>query len=78
LAYSPELVRRWWHANRSEMTVCEIDLRRSVDTRHCFAFLARMRAELWGQTPLFVRRFAAHCALRPPRFAARAPARADR
>jgi uncharacterized protein YndB with AHSA1/START domain len=23
----PELVRRWWHANCSEMTVCEIDLR---------------------------------------------------
>ena len=23
----PELVRRWWHANRGEMTVCEIDLR---------------------------------------------------
>ena len=24
---NPELVRRWWHANRSEVTVCEIDLR---------------------------------------------------
>jgi len=23
----PELVRRWWHANRGEMTVCEIELR---------------------------------------------------
>jgi uncharacterized protein YndB with AHSA1/START domain len=23
----PDLVRRWWHANRGEMTVCEIDLR---------------------------------------------------
>lgn len=23
----PELVQRWWHANRGEMTVCEIDLR---------------------------------------------------
>jgi uncharacterized protein YndB with AHSA1/START domain len=23
----PELVRRWWHANRGEMTACEIDLR---------------------------------------------------
>lgn len=22
----PELVRRWWHAGRGEMTVCEIDL----------------------------------------------------
>ena len=24
---TPELVMRWWHANRGEMTVCEIDLR---------------------------------------------------
>ena len=24
---TPELVRRWWHANRGEMTVSEIDLR---------------------------------------------------
>ena len=24
---SPELVRRWWHANRGEVTVVEIDLR---------------------------------------------------
>ena len=24
---TPELVRRWWHANRGEMQICEIDLR---------------------------------------------------
>jgi uncharacterized protein YndB with AHSA1/START domain len=24
---TPELVRRWWHANRGTMTTCEIDLR---------------------------------------------------
>jgi len=24
---TPELVRRWWHANRGEFTVCDIDLR---------------------------------------------------
>jgi uncharacterized protein YndB with AHSA1/START domain len=24
---TPELVRRWFHANRGEMTICEIDLR---------------------------------------------------
>ncbi len=24
---TPDLVRRWWHAGRGEMTVCEIDLR---------------------------------------------------
>jgi uncharacterized protein YndB with AHSA1/START domain len=23
----PDLVRKWWHANRGEMTVCDIDLR---------------------------------------------------
>ncbi|UVS81395.1 SRPBCC family protein [Actinokineospora sp. UTMC 2448] len=23
----PELIRRWWHANRGTMTVCEVDLR---------------------------------------------------
>ena len=24
---TPELVKRWWHANRGEMTVAEVDLR---------------------------------------------------
>ena len=24
---TPELVRRWWHAKRGEMTICDIDLR---------------------------------------------------
>jgi uncharacterized protein YndB with AHSA1/START domain len=24
---TPHLVRRWWHANRGKMTLCEIDLR---------------------------------------------------
>jgi uncharacterized protein YndB with AHSA1/START domain len=24
---TPELVKRWWHANRGEVTVCDIDLR---------------------------------------------------
>jgi uncharacterized protein YndB with AHSA1/START domain len=24
---TPELVRQWWHANRGEVTICEIDLR---------------------------------------------------
>ena len=24
---TPELVKRWWHANRGEVTACEIDLR---------------------------------------------------
>jgi uncharacterized protein YndB with AHSA1/START domain len=30
---TPELVRRWWHANRGEVTVCEIDLRVSGSWR---------------------------------------------
>jgi uncharacterized protein YndB with AHSA1/START domain len=35
---TPELVRRWWHANRGEMTVCEIDLR--VGGRWRYAMVA--------------------------------------
>jgi uncharacterized protein YndB with AHSA1/START domain len=31
---TPELVRRWWHAGRGEMTVCEIDLRVGGKWRH--------------------------------------------
>jgi uncharacterized protein YndB with AHSA1/START domain len=31
---SPELVRRWWHANRGEMTVCDMDLRAGGKWRH--------------------------------------------
>ena len=35
---TPELVRRWWHANRGEMTDAEIDLR--VGGRWRYAMLA--------------------------------------
>ncbi len=31
---TPELVRRWWHAKRGEMTVCEIDLRVGGEWRY--------------------------------------------
>jgi uncharacterized protein YndB with AHSA1/START domain len=31
---TPELVRRWWHARRGEMTVCEIDLRQGGRWRY--------------------------------------------
>ena len=31
---TPELVRRWWHANRGEMTVAEIDLREGGNWRY--------------------------------------------
>jgi uncharacterized protein YndB with AHSA1/START domain len=34
---TPELVRRWWHANRGEMTVCEIDLRPGGSWRYAMA-----------------------------------------
>jgi uncharacterized protein YndB with AHSA1/START domain len=35
----PELVRRWWHAKRGEVTVCEIDLR--VGGSYRYAMVAR-------------------------------------
>jgi uncharacterized protein YndB with AHSA1/START domain len=35
---TPELVRRWWHADRGRMTVCEIDLR--VGGRWRYAMIA--------------------------------------
>ena len=40
---TPELVRRWWHANRGEMTVCEIDLRVGGKWRYA------MHAEGFGE-----------------------------
>jgi uncharacterized protein YndB with AHSA1/START domain len=40
---TPELVRRWWHANRGEMTVCEIDLRVGGKWRYA------MEAEGFGE-----------------------------
>jgi uncharacterized protein YndB with AHSA1/START domain len=40
----PELVRRWWHANRGEMTVAEIDLR--VGGRWRYVMIAHGDAEV--------------------------------
>jgi uncharacterized protein YndB with AHSA1/START domain len=40
---TPELVRRWWHASRGEMTVCEIDLRVGGKWRYA------MNAEGFGE-----------------------------
>jgi len=34
---TPELVRRWWHANRGEMTLCDIDLRVGGKWRYVMA-----------------------------------------
>jgi uncharacterized protein YndB with AHSA1/START domain len=33
----PDLVRRWWHGGRGEMTVCEIDLRVGGSWRYAMA-----------------------------------------
>ena len=41
---TPELVRRWWHAQRGEMTVAEIDLR--VGGHWRYAMLARGEFEV--------------------------------
>jgi uncharacterized protein YndB with AHSA1/START domain len=41
---TPELVRRWWHANRGEMTVAEIDLR--VGGRWRYAMVAEDGSEV--------------------------------
>lgn len=41
---TPALVRRWWHANRGEMTVCDIDLR--VGGRWRYAMLAHGEFEV--------------------------------
>jgi uncharacterized protein YndB with AHSA1/START domain len=35
---TPELVRRWWHAKRGEVTICEIDLR--VDGKWRYVMVA--------------------------------------
>ena len=41
---TPELVRRWWHAKRGEMTVCEIDLRVGGEWR--FVMVAREHGDM--------------------------------
>lgn len=41
---TPELVRRWWHAEHGKMTVCEIDLR--VGGRWRYAMIANAGFEV--------------------------------
>jgi uncharacterized protein YndB with AHSA1/START domain len=41
---TPELVRRWWHAKRGEMTVCEIDLQ--VGGKWRYVMVAHSGAEV--------------------------------
>ena len=41
---TPDLIKRWWHANRGEMTVVEVDLR--VGGRWRYAMLAHGKFEV--------------------------------
>ncbi len=47
----PELVRRWWHSGRGEMTACEIDLRVGGAWKYA------MRAESTGDEIVFYGEF---------------------
>jgi uncharacterized protein YndB with AHSA1/START domain len=45
----PEHVRRWWHANRGEMTVCEIDLRVGGAWRYAMVVPGGMEVGFHGE-----------------------------
>jgi uncharacterized protein YndB with AHSA1/START domain len=45
----PDLVRRWWHANRGDMTVCEIDLRVGGRWRYMLVTPDGMEVEFYGE-----------------------------
>jgi uncharacterized protein YndB with AHSA1/START domain len=45
----PELVRRWWHACRGEMTVCEIDLRVGGSWRYAMRPEGREEFAFYGE-----------------------------
>jgi uncharacterized protein YndB with AHSA1/START domain len=46
---TPELVKRWWHANRGEMTVAEIDLRVGGRWRYVLVMPDGMEAGFHGE-----------------------------
>ena len=46
---TPELVKRWWHANRGEMTVAEIDLRVGGKWRYVMVADGRMEVGFHGE-----------------------------
>ena len=46
---TPELVRRWWHAKRGEMTVCEIDLRVGGEWRYVMVARGDMEVAFHGE-----------------------------
>ena len=45
----PELVRQWWHANRGEMTACEIDLRVGGSWRYAMRPEGREEFAFYGE-----------------------------
>ena len=46
---TPELVRRWWHAKRGEVTVCEIDLRVGGEWRYVMVAHGDMEVAFHGE-----------------------------
>jgi uncharacterized protein YndB with AHSA1/START domain len=46
---TPELVKRWWHAKRGEMTVCEIDLRVGGEWRYVMVAGGDMEVAFHGE-----------------------------
>ena len=46
---TPDLVRRWWHAKRGEMTVCEIDLRVGGEWRYVMVAHGDMEVAFHGE-----------------------------
>lgn len=46
---TPELVRRWWHAKRGEVTVCEIDLRVGGSWRYVMVTPGGMEVGFHGE-----------------------------
>ena len=48
---TPELVKRWWHANRGEVTIAEIDLRVGGKWRYVMVTRRRLRGRLPRRVP---------------------------
>jgi uncharacterized protein YndB with AHSA1/START domain len=46
---TPELVKRWWHAKRGEVTVCEIDLRVGGEWRYVMIADGGMEVAFHGE-----------------------------
>ena len=46
---TPELVMRWWHAKRGEITVCEIDLRVGGEWRYVMVANGDMEVAFHGE-----------------------------